>query len=128
MFKFAEFPPPDFVDIFITLHFTKRKRKFSDITIDISIPDLIKQGKKVGKSAILMVIMIAFMYVILTFFVGTPMALSNQFEQDIIKIAPYVEETEIKQLKSDWACMRSKADYEDIYEKINAVKDEHELP
>ena len=34
MFKFTEFPTPDFVDIFITLHFTKRKRKFSDITND----------------------------------------------------------------------------------------------
>lgn len=93
-----------------------------------SIPDLVKKGKKIGKAAIWAVVLIAFIYMFITFFVTAPMSLSNMFQQDIIKIAPYVEESEITQLKSDWVCMRSKEDFDAIYERINQIKEEHDLP
>ena len=56
------------------------------------------------------------------------MNLSNRFKQDIVKITPYVEEQEINQLESYWACMRSKAEYDAIYEYIDKMKTENDLP
>ena len=93
-----------------------------------TIPELIQHGKRIGKSAVLTLVLIVFTYIFITFSVITPMSLSNKFEQDIAKIAPYVEESETIQLKSDWVCMRSKADHDVIYERINQVKEEHDLP
>lgn len=93
-----------------------------------SIPEAIKNGKKYGKYGIIMIILVVFLYVFTSFFVSIPMSLSNSFDKDIVQIAPYIEENEIVQLKSDWVSMRSKADYEEIYNRINAVKEEHELP
>ena len=43
-------------------------------------------------------------------------------------ITPYVEFEQINQLKSDWVCMRQKEDYLEIYEIINAVKEDNSLP
>ena len=56
------------------------------------------------------------------------MELSNKFEQDIIKVTPYVEEKDIEKLKSDWVCMRSKSDYDVLYEYIDKIKTENKLP
>ena len=103
------------------------KKNNNDIT-QKSIPEVIAYGKTIGKSAISVILVIALTYFLVIFFITTPISLSNKFEQDITKIAPYVEESEIIQLKSDWLCMRSKSDYDDIYERINIVKEEHELP
>ena len=90
--------------------------------------ELIKKGKKLGRSAIILAILIIFCYFLLTFFVTTPMSLYNKFEQDIVKITPYIDETEILKLKSDWVCMRSKSDYDRIYDVIDAVIQENALP
>ena len=51
----------------------------------------------------------------------------NKFSRDITKIAPYVEERDIKLLQSDWVRMRSKSDYDEIYEKINEIVETNEL-
>ena len=72
--------------------------------------------------------MTVFLYLFIIFFVTTPMELSNKFEQDIIKVTPYVEEKDIEQLKSDWVCMRSKSDYDVLYEYIDKIKTENKLP
>jgi len=93
-----------------------------------TIAELVQKGKKVGKSAIQLVIMTVFLYLFIIFFVTTPMELSNKFEQDIIKVTPYVEEKDIEQLKSDWVCMRSKSDYDVLYEYIDKIKTENKLP
>ena len=93
-----------------------------------TIHELVQKGKKVGKGAVLIIIITAFMYLFIIFFITTPMSLSNEFEQDIVKIAPYVEENDVKQLKSDWACMRSKADYDELYKYIDKIKTENNLP
>ena len=93
-----------------------------------SIAEIIERGKKLGKSAMLVIVLTISLYAFITFFVTTPMSLYNKFEQDIVKIAPYVEECEIMHLKSDWVCMRSKADYDELYKKIDAVILENGLP
>lgn len=90
--------------------------------------ELIKEGKRIGKSAIKLVVSIIFFYLFLTFFVTTPMSMYNKFQQDIVKIAPYVNKRDVIQLRSDWVCMRSKADYDEIYVVINQVIEENALP
>lgn len=89
---------------------------------------LIKKGKK--NSIIVIIIGIIFISLFSTIYISIaePRKLYANFEQDIIKIAPYVEEIEITQLKSDWVCMRSKSDYEEIYVIIDEVKEKHSLP
>lgn len=57
-----------------------------------------------------------------------PSQLWSVFERDITMITPYVEFEQINQLKSDWVCMRQKEDYLEIYEIINAVKEDNSLP
>lgn len=93
-----------------------------------TISELVQKGKKVGKRAIQLVTMTVFLYLFIIFFVTTPMELSNKFEQDIIKVTPYVEEKDIQKLKSDWVCMRSKSDYDVLYEYIDKIKTENKLP
>lgn len=90
--------------------------------------ELINKGKKFGKYGIIMIVLVVFLYVFASYFVTMPMSLANRFDKDIVQVAPYVEECEIIKLKSDWVSMRSKADYEEIYDKINAIKEEYKLP
>lgn len=92
------------------------------------ILETIKEGKRIGKSAIILVILTVFIYLFLAFFVTTPMSLYNNFQQDMVKIAPHVEASAVTQLQSDWVCMRSKADYDEIYAVIDRVIEENSLP
>lgn len=93
-----------------------------------TVPELIQNGKKIGRSAVWFIVIVLLTYFYMGFFITAPMTISNGFKNDIIKITPYVEEYDIKKLQSDWVCMRSKADYDKIYEVINGVKKEHNLP
>lgn len=88
----------------------------------------IHEGKKLGKGAVATVFLLILMYLYCSFSIIAPMSLSDKFSQDIVKIAPYIEECDMKKLQSDWVCMRSKADYDKIYETINGVKKTHNLP
>lgn len=106
---------------------TKPKAKENCGNAD-NIPILVKKGKQLGKHSILLIILIVLMYFLVVFFVTMPMNLQNKFEQDLVKIAPYVEEDEITQLKSDWVCMRSKPEYDAIYITIDKTKEEYSLP
>lgn len=50
-----------------------------------------------------------------------PSAMNTSFDRRIIQITPYVESEEIDLLKSDWASMESKDDYDKIAEKIDFI-------
>lgn len=89
---------------------------------------IIQNGKKIGRASIMLVVIITLIYIFLTLFVTRPMSLCNKFEQDIIKITPYIDSREISQLKSEWVCMRSKAEYDKIYERIDQVIENYDLP
>lgn len=106
---------------------TEREEK-NGINSMQSFQELITEGKRLGRNAISLVIITILTYLFIIFFVTTPMSLSNEFEQDVVKIAPYVDEKDITQLKSDWVCMRSKADYDALYKYIDRVKIENDLP
>lgn len=93
-----------------------------------SMPKLIQNGKAIGKASISLIVLITLMYLFIAYFVVAPMNLYNKFERDLIKIAPYIEENVITQLKSDWVCMRNKSDHDKIYVIIDKVKEEYSLP
>ncbi len=104
-------------------------RKKNETTIDVveKVEKDITIGKKAGKHAFVGIVLLIVMYILISFYI-TPMNLTNKFSQDIVKITPYIEEYDIKKLESDWVCMRSKADYDKIYEVINEVKESNNLP
>lgn len=88
----------------------------------------IKSGKSLGWLTVIMVLLVIFMYVFTNTAILKPSQLWSSFENDLTMIAPYVDEADILQLKSDWVCMREKADYDEIYEYIDSVKEEYALP
>lgn len=56
-------------------------------------------------------------------FVIRPFKLWENFELDLKVIAPYVEEGEIEQLRSEWVLMKYRSDYDAIYEDIREVQE-----
>ena len=90
--------------------------------------DIIKEGKKIRKLLIGACIFCSiYLGFIITFDV-IPHVLWTDYQMDLIKIAPYIEQQELDEIKSDWVCMQSKEDYDDIYNRINKIKEEHDLP
>ncbi|HAN20404.1 MAG: hypothetical protein A2Y15_08605 [Clostridiales bacterium GWF2_36_10] len=53
--------------------------------------------------------------------------LKNEFDINIITITPYTESHQIDLLKSNWTKMKSKDDYNKIYEVINKIKEINDL-
>lgn len=47
---------------------------------------------------------------------------NDVFRNDLIKIDPYVAEIEIKKLRSEWASMKRKSDFDRIHDKVNTFK------
>jgi len=87
--------------------------------------------KKVKRGRILLIVCVVFFAIYfgdILAFGYLPHGLWNDYQRDLLKIAPYVEQQEIDMIKSDWMCMQSKEDYDEIYERINRIKNEYELP
>lgn len=94
----------------------------------LDITELTNNRKRLGRSTFLSIAMLLLICFITIVFLGIPMRLRDNFDQDIVKITPYVEENVITQLKSDWVCMRSKSDYDAICEIISDVEERYSLP
>ena len=87
-----------------------------------------KRGKQLGFCVLVATLLIALQYILISTLYLQPSELLRKFENDITMIAPYVTESEILQMKSDWVCMNNKLDYDEIYAVIESVKLEHNLP
>lgn len=85
---------------------------------------LLKKGNRLNIFFIL-VIILYFSFLIIG--LVKPAELSQSFERDITMIHPYVDDADIIQLESDWVRMKTKSDYEEIYEFIDNVKVEYML-
>ena len=82
--------------------------------------DTVKQKRSVVIGIV--TIIIIFVFTIYTVaFMYFPYISRNAFENDIIRITPYVEATEIDRLRSDWVQMRGRADYEEIRSRIEYI-------
>lgn len=56
-----------------------------------------------------------------------PCAQRNKFDETIIKITPYIEQSEANKLKSDWTRMETKEEYQKIKIFIDEVIEKNEL-
>lgn len=121
-------------DIITLINEDKEKIKVSEkekITLEEiknETKDIIKQGKKIRILTILFGVFFAFYFVNVIVFTMLPNVMFREYQRDIIKISPYAEQQELDIIKSDWVCMQSKDDYDDIYKRIDKVKKEHKLP
>lgn len=88
----------------------------------------IKDGKKIRKLLIAMVAFFVVYFASMITFDIIPHAMWNDYQRDLIKIAPYIDQHDLDVIKSDWICMQSKEDYDKIYERINQMKEKHNLP
>lgn len=84
-----------------------------------------KNARRRSKLPIIMTL-ILIVYVIVTVII--PVYLLDSFNHDIKMITPYADSKTIMMLESDWTRMRSKDDYDKIYDTINRIKDENNLP
>ena len=103
---------------------TEKNNCSSEKDIEVAV-----MAKRVSLLLVILIIILA----IITFsfiWIGVikPALLWDKFEQDIIRIYPYVDEKQIYQLRSDWTYMRNEEDYLEIYKYIDNVKNTFSLP
>lgn len=73
---------------------------------------------------VVIILLYSFIYLIMI----RPLMILNDFNRDIKMIKPYTDSKTITMLESDWTRMQSKDDYDSIYETINRIKDDNNLP
>lgn len=96
---------------------------------------LIKEGKRLlrslRKTRIILIACILFCGLYLVWILVYqifPSSMWSIYQRDIVKITPYTEMYDLQMIQSDWACMQNKADYDDVYARINGIKEKNELP
>lgn len=107
---------------------SENKPKITREDIENEAKDILKQGKKMKRMTILFIVLCVIGIVDLFVFSVMPNIMWRAYQRDIVKIDPYVESRELEMIKSDWACMQTKEDYDNIYEYINEIKEENKLP
>lgn len=99
-----------------------------ELPIEKRAEKLYQSSLLLAKLSVLSGILGFLMAFLIYFVIIKPHTLWINFEQDITMISPYIEETEVRQLQSNWVCMRSKDDYMEIYKVIDNIKHIHSLP
>lgn len=99
---------------------TQESRKHKIISLQ-------KEAKGLVWQSVVRCFITLFLCYVLFISVILPDALKTSFTQHINIIAPYTTEQTIVQLKSDWARMDSKEDYEKISNVIGLIMDENNL-
>lgn len=56
-----------------------------------------------------------------------PLKLWHNFQLDLVQVAPYISDHEIKELNSEWVSMKGKSDYELICDTILKIKTDNGL-
>ena len=77
-------------------------------------------------------VLATFLIVLLTLygilFLLLPLNFVDRFQLAINAVTPYCDTYTIQKLESDWVCMRSEEEYQEIYKVIDEIKQEHQLP
>lgn len=107
---------------------TENRKPTDDKETTNDLKDVKKMAKKLRTMLILTSIFfsIYFTHILCSYLV--PNAVYRDFQRDLTQISPYIEQQELDIIRSDWVCMQTKEDYDAIYERINQVKEEHDLP
>lgn len=104
------------------------EKEISTDALKNKLEQTIKDVKKGRRTSIVWIVLLALYFGHIFVFYFMPHSLWTEYQRDLMRIAPYMEEQDMDQLKSDWACMQTKADYDEIYERIDKIKEEHDLP
>ena len=73
------------------------------------------------------VLLAVFLLGIFIIFVQKPIELKKNFDLELQIISPYVDDSMITKLKSDWVLMYSKEQYREIYTVIDKILEEHRI-
>ena len=84
--------------------------------------------RKIKKSSFKLIAMTLLLSVHLSITIITPAIINMKFKNDLTVIKPYTDNKTFMMLESDWTRMKSKDDYDKIYDTINRIKDENNLP
>lgn len=84
--------------------------------------------RKIKKSSFKLIAMTLLLSVHLSITIITPAIINMKFKNDLTVIKPYTDNKTFMMLESDWIRMKSKDDYDKIYDTINRIKDENNLP
>ena len=103
-------------------------KEITEDELKIEVEGIIKDAKRGRKTTIIGVIFFVLYFGRILVFDYLPHGLWTGYQRDLLKIAPYIEQQELDQIKSDWVCMQTKEDYEEIYKQIDEIKNEHSLP
>lgn len=91
------------------------------------IDGLKKRNKKIINKTVLIIVLGCFLFLSLICFKIAPCAQRNKFDETIIKITPYIEQSKVNKLKSDWTRMKTKEDYQEIDQFIDDVIEKNNL-
>ena len=103
-------------------------KEITKAELKTEVESIIKDAKKGRRTTIIGIIFFVLYFGFILVFDYVPHGLWTAYQRDLIKIAPYIEQQELNQIKSNWVCMQSKEDYEEIYKQIDKIKNEHNLP
>ena len=103
-------------------------KKITEDELKTEVKGIIKDAKRGRSTIIIGIIFFVLYFGSILVFDYLPHGLWTDYQRDLLKIAPYVEQQELDQIRSDWVCMQSKEDYEEIYKQIDEIKNEHSLP
>jgi len=104
------------------------EKEISHINSDISkVKEYNKNTKRLNFFTIILIILLIILSFVFIIYEYMPVRLKNTFDNNIIKITPYVETHDIEMLKSDWVRMTSREDYINIKEQIDTIIEKNNL-
>lgn len=84
--------------------------------------------KRIKKSGIMVIITTILLSIHLIITIIAPAIINAGFKNNITMIKPYTDSQTVMMLESDWIRMKSKDNYDKIYDIINQIKEENGLP
>ncbi len=108
---------------------TKEKKSLIETKKDLlgRVSRVRGKGKIIGAGLNVCVILLIISFINMVAFTVVPCVNRIVFEESTIKITPYVEQSEIDTLKSDWTRMKTKEDYQKIDDFIDDVIEKNNL-
>ncbi len=95
--------------------------------LESDIDDISKASNSIMRNCILLAIATLMSFLLCYYWIIIPFASREQFELDISLIKPYTTEENVGKLQSEWVRMKTKSDYDKIYEIINEIKEREGL-
>jgi predicted PurR-regulated permease PerM len=92
--------------------------------------EILESVSKKGISLVTMYILSGFVVLFLFYTFAIKLVVSSEnvvFRNDLVKIAPYITDNEIKTIQAKWTMMKNKADYEDVTFIVSEIKKNNKI-